>query len=56
MSVKARIKNAPRPLLITGILFVLLCLGLSGGWLSAHVFSEDAKFEKFADQIFLEEV
>lgn len=38
------------------LLFLTLAVGISTGYLANHVFSENAKFEKFTGQIFREEV
>lgn len=40
----------------TFLLFILLFLGILWGYLSNHVFSENARFEKFAGEIFQKEV
>ena len=50
-SIKSR-----RPLFISLGLCLALCLGLGLGYLTSHVFSEDAKFQKFTRQLFQSEV
>ena len=50
-SIKSR-----RPLFICLGLCLALCLGLGLGYLTSHVFSEDAKFQKFTRQLFQSEV
>ena len=50
-SIKSR-----RPLFISLGLCLALCLGLGLGYLTSHVFSEDAKFQKFTRQLFQNEV
>ena len=50
-SIKSR-----RPILICLGLCLAMCLGLGLGYLTSHVFSEDAKFQKFTETLFQAEV
>lgn len=45
-----------RTLLIAFLLILTFCTGTGLGWLYVHVFSENARFEKFTDQLFAEEL
>lgn len=45
-----------KPLFIAAFLCLTLILGISIGYLSNHVFSENAKFEAFTEAVFQEEV
>ena len=45
-----------KPVLIALLLFLVLSVGITWGCLRSHVFSENAQFEKYAEEIFREEV
>lgn len=51
-----KISRQKKPLMIALFLCMVLCLGISVGYLTDHVLSEDAKFEAFAEDIFEKEV
>lgn len=52
----SKIPKPKKPLWIALILAFTLILGISIGYLTNHVFSENAKFEAYADKIFQKEV
>ena len=52
----SKIPKPKKPLWIALILAITLILGISIGYLTNHVFSENAKFEAYADKIFQKEV
>lgn len=52
----SRLSKSKKVVLVTFLCAFVLTLGISIGYLTNHVFSENAKFEAFTDEIFKNEV